>query len=175
MIERPRIIDVERKPTKCPVCGERVVDIIYGTGDMTEIDFMLEYRKEGIMGGDNIPRRPPIWACSCGCKRFRKVNPDGTDAPVKVKLLKNIRKAPADKINWQTSMVERVLQGNLRESIHHYKLEIETELGEKELLSITAVSGSDAEDQAETLVRKGFLGLKGARCVSIEVFDAPED
>ena len=36
--KRPRIIDVERKPQKCPVCGERVVDIIYGTGDMTEIE-----------------------------------------------------------------------------------------------------------------------------------------
>ena len=75
MLERPRIINVERKPSKCPVCGERVVDIIYGTGDMTEVDFMLEYRQDGIMGGDNIPRRPPIWACSCGCKHFRKVNP----------------------------------------------------------------------------------------------------
>lgn len=32
------------------------MDIIYGTGDMTE--FLLEYRLEGIMGGDNIPRRP---------------------------------------------------------------------------------------------------------------------
>ena len=28
--KRPRIIDVMRKPQKCPVCGERVVDIIYG-------------------------------------------------------------------------------------------------------------------------------------------------
>ncbi len=36
--KRPRIIDVKRKPQKCPVCGERVVDIIYGTGDMTEIE-----------------------------------------------------------------------------------------------------------------------------------------
>lgn len=62
-----------------------------GTSDMTEIEFLLEYRREGIMGGDNIPRRPPIWACSCGCKRFRKVNPDGTDAAVKVKMLKDIR------------------------------------------------------------------------------------
>lgn len=35
--KRPRIIDVERKPQKCPVCGERVVDIIYGTGDMTDV------------------------------------------------------------------------------------------------------------------------------------------
>ncbi len=72
-------------------------------------------------------------------------------------------------------MVGRALQGSMRESIHHYKMEIETELGEKGLLSITAVSGSDAEDQAEALVRKGFLGLKGTRCVSIEVFDTPED
>lgn len=174
MLERPRIIDVERKPTKCPVCGERVVDIIYGTGDMTEIDFMLEYRKEGIMGGDNIPRRPPIWACSCGCKRFRKVNPDGTDAPVKVKLLKNIHKAPADKINWETPMVERALQSNRHEVIHHYKVEIGTELGEKETLSITAVCGTDAEDQVMELVAKGVLGLKGTKCVSAEVFDAPD-
>ena len=51
MLERPRIIDVTRKPLKCPVCrkprkcpkcGERVVDIIYGTGDMTEIEFVME-------------------------------------------------------------------------------------------------------------------------------------
>ena len=44
ILERPRIIDVTRKPSKCPVCGERVVDIIYGTGDMTEIEFVMEYR-----------------------------------------------------------------------------------------------------------------------------------
>ncbi len=94
MLERPRIIEVERKPMKCPVYGERVVDIIYGTGDLTEIEFMMEYCKDAIMGGDNIPRRPPIWACACGCKRFRKINPDGTDAKVKVKLLQNIRPKP---------------------------------------------------------------------------------
>ena len=29
MLERPRIINVKRKPSKCPVCGERVIDIIY--------------------------------------------------------------------------------------------------------------------------------------------------
>ena len=50
MLERLRIINVERKPKKCPVCGVRVVDIIYGTGDMTEVNFMLEYRKDGIIG-----------------------------------------------------------------------------------------------------------------------------
>ena len=43
MIERPRVIDVVRKPRKCPVCGERVVDIIYGTGDMTDV---LLFEKE---------------------------------------------------------------------------------------------------------------------------------
>ena len=42
MLERTRIIDVERKPRKCPKCGEPVLDIIYGTGDMTEIEFVME-------------------------------------------------------------------------------------------------------------------------------------
>ena len=132
MLERPRIIDVERKPRKCPKYGERVVVIIYGTGDMTEIEFVMEYRREGIMGGDSIPRRPPIWACSCGRKRFRKVNLDGTDVPVKVKMLnrrtkqeqsqvrlnyalqeggrpkvKDMRKKLASLINWETDMVSK--------------------------------------------------------------------
>jgi len=37
MIEGPRIIDVARKPRKCLICGERVVDIIYGMGNMAEL------------------------------------------------------------------------------------------------------------------------------------------
>lgn len=86
-----RIIDVYRKPTKCPKCGNLVWPIIYGTGDMDEIEFLLTYRKEAVMGGDNIPRRPPIWACSCCNARFRKINEDGSDAEVRVRLLKNER------------------------------------------------------------------------------------
>lgn len=93
---RTQIIDVQRKPVKCPVCGGEIWDIVYGTGDMTEVEFFCEYNKPAIMGGDIIPRRPPIWACGSGCKRFRKILPDGSDAPVKVKMLKNIRPAKPD-------------------------------------------------------------------------------
>lgn len=168
---RPRIIDVERKPIKCPVCKSRVVDIIYGTGDMTEVEFFLKYRREGMMGGDNIPRRPPIWECVCGCKRFRKVNPDGTDAPVKVKMLKNIRKAPAELINWTTSLASQAVTNHNQEALHHYKVDIETELGEKEQLSITAVNKHDARGEAIELVANDRLGLEGIRCVSIEVHE----
>ena len=57
---RPRIINVTRKPSKCPVCDSEIIDINYGTGEVTESEFMLKYRKNAIMGGDNIPRRPPI-------------------------------------------------------------------------------------------------------------------
>lgn len=171
LISRPRIIDVERKPRKCPVCGGSVVDIIYGTGDMTEVEFLLTYRRQGMMGGDNIPRRPPIWECSCGCKRFRKVNPDGTDDPVKVKLLKNIRKAPAEMINWETSLVEAAVINKEYDTIHHYKVDIETELGEKERLSITAVNKHDAREEAIELVANDHLGLEGTRCVLIEVHE----
>lgn len=98
-----RIIDVERKPRICPVCKEgQVVPIIYGSGDYSCIEFLLEYQKEGYMGGDNIPRRAPMWACMSCEKRFRKVNPDGSDAPVKIRLLKNERKNGKIKINFNT-------------------------------------------------------------------------
>lgn len=167
--KRPRIINVTRKPKKCPDCGERVVDIVYGTGDMTEMEFMLKYRKEAIMGGDNIQRRPPIWCCSCGCKRFRKVNPDGTDAPVKVKMLKNIRKAPASIINWSTSMVATALENDQIDSIHKYSLDITTDFDEQETLVITAVSQSDAELLARDLVRRDAIGLKGRRGIKIDI------
>ena len=40
---KPRIINVTRKPSKCPDCGEEVLDIIYGTGDMTEREFLFKY------------------------------------------------------------------------------------------------------------------------------------
>lgn len=149
---------------KCPVCGERVVDIIYGTGDMTQIEFFLEYRQEGIVGGDNIPRRPPIWERSCGCKRFRKVNPDGTDAAVKVKMLKNVRKAPVTLINWESNMAIDAVGKNERGKLHHYKVEVRTEVGEKEIVSVTAIDEQDAEDMALSLVMKGAVGLKGRVC-----------
>lgn len=103
-----RIANVFRKPGKCPVCGEPVWDIVYGTGDMTEVEFLDQYRKNASMGGERIPRRPPIWECSCGCLRFRKVNSDGTDAKVKIKIkikikikmLKDMRPASLTKICW---------------------------------------------------------------------------
>ena len=171
MLERPRIIDVTRKPAKCPVCGGQVVDIIYGTGDMTEADFLLEYRQDGYMGDDNIPRRPPIWACSCGCKRFRKVNPDGTDAPVKVKMLKDVRKKPLSLISWTTEMANTNIGLKRMMLVHHFEVVIVTELGENEKLRITAVNGEDAEDEARKLAALGNIGLEGRQCVSVDVYD----
>ena len=167
--KKSRIINVTRKPMKCPVCGSQVVDIIYGTGDMTEIDFVLQYRKEAIMGGDNIPHRPPIWSCACGCKRFRKINLDGSDAVVKVKLLKNVRTASARTICWTTPLASKAINGYNRDLIHSYLIEITTELNEHETLNITAVSVGDAEDHAAELVLSGLVKLHGRECVATHV------
>ena len=168
---RPRIINVMRKPQKCPVCGSSVVDIIYGTGDMTEVEFLQAYRKQGMMGGDNIPRRPPIWECSCGCNRFRKVSLYGADVPVKVKMLKNIRKVPATVINWTSELASQAMEEGRIELMNKYKVEVTTEHGETELLSITAVNGDDAENLARRLVQEMKVGLKGWRCKAVEVYD----
>ena len=166
---RSRIINVTRKLSKCPVCGSEVIDIVYGTGYMTESEFLLKYRKSAIMGGNNIPRRPPIWCCTCGCKRFRKVNEDGTDTQVKVKMLKNIRKAPASKITWSSSMVETALDNRNLYTTHNYSANVVTELCEQETLSLTAINIDDAKELAMRVVSEGFIGLKGRTCVKIKI------
>lgn len=88
-----RILNVLRKPHRCPRCGKNseVLPIIYRTGDLTSLDILLMYRMNVVVGGDNIPKRPPVWACGCCNLRFRKVLPDGTDAPVKLRFLENER------------------------------------------------------------------------------------
>lgn len=171
MAIQTRIIDVHRKPSKCPVCGGEVYEIIYGTGDMEEWEFLMQYRKTDIMGGDNIPRRPFIWACGSGRKRFRKVNPDGTDAHVKVKLLKNVRPNPASVINWESDGAVAALGSNDYASIKHYRVEITTEFDEYETLTVTAVSEKDAEETAKCIVEKGVLGLDGIFCKSADAFE----
>ena len=81
-------------------------------------------------------------------------------------------KSPATKINWTSDLASRALEVNRREVMHHYHVDVTTELDEHETLTITAVSGTDAEDQAMELVAKGLVGLQGRKCTSMEVFDA---
>jgi hypothetical protein len=99
---------------------------------MEEWQFTLTYRKSAMMGGDNIPMRPPVWACSCGCLRFRKVTQDGHDAPVKLLLLANIKPNPLiDTIFQAPHVMEKPCE--LR---HYYKVQIRTELNEIAVMSI---------------------------------------
>lgn len=119
------------------------------------------------MGGDNIPRNPPVWACPCGCKRFRKVNPDGTYAPVKVKLLKNIRKAPLTKITWESVSVTGTSE-SLR-AARYWRVDFETELGEADTLCVCASDESDARRVTEGIVASGSVGLKGTRAIIVKI------
>lgn len=54
---------------------------------------------------------------------FLKVNPDGTDAPVKVKLLKNVRPAPAAVINWESDGTVEALKAGDHSVIKQYRVE----------------------------------------------------
>jgi len=132
-------------------------------------EFFLKYRKSAVMGGDNIPRRPPIWGCSCCSTRFRKVNPDGTDAYVKPTLLKNVRPASLLKITWQSKGLIESIGTDVHRA--HYHVEVETKLGEKEMLRIWAVDRQDAEKAARDIVARCDLGLKGTECRALKVIE----
>lgn len=140
-----------------------------GLGDMTEEEFLYQYRKHASMGGDRIPRRPPIWECSCGCLRFRKVNADGTDAKVNVKMLKNIRPAPLTKISWQTLKCSEALNNGRTDMVHRYMVNVVTDCDEKTAMKVYGVSESDAMATAMSLINGGGLGLKGRFCKSFNV------
>ena len=169
-----RIANVLRKTGKCPVCGEPVWDIIYGTGDMTEVEFLYQYRKNTSMGDDRIPRRPPMWKCSCGCLRFRKVNADGTDAKVKVKMMKDMRPAPLTKISWQTLRCSEALNNGRTGMVHRYMVNVVTGCDEKTAMRINGVSESDAMATAMSLINGGVRGLKGRFCKSFNVTESEE-
>ena len=55
--------------------------------------------------------------------------------------------------------------------IHKYQVEVTTELDETETLTVTAVNGDDAEELATKIVSLGGLGLKGRKCVILNVYD----
>ena len=116
------------------------------------------------MGGDNIPNRPPVWACHNGCKRFRKVNADGTDAPVKVKQLSQMRQAPATVFNWQSSAITKALEAGERPRHHVYLVDICTDLDERETFKCTALSAEDAAETIRDVVACGRSGLVGRTC-----------
>lgn len=164
-----RIANVLRKPGKCPVW-----DIVYGTGDMTEVEFLYQYCKNASMGGDRLLRRPPMWECCCGCMRFRKVNADGTDAKVKLKMLKDMRPAPLTKISWQTLQCSEALNNGRTDMVHRYMVNMVADCDEKTAMRVYGVSESDAMATAMSLINVGELGLKGRFCKSFNVTEVDE-
>jgi len=143
---------------------------------MTKVEFLYQYRKNASIGGDRIPRRPPMWECFCGCLRFRKVNADRTDAKVKIKMLKNMRPAPLTKISWQTLQCSEALNNGRTDMVHRYKVNVVTDCDEKTAIGLYDVSESDAMATATamSLINGGGLRLKGRFCKSFNVTESEE-
>lgn len=69
-MEENKVKEVGRKPRKCPVCGGKVVRILYG--EPSHEAFEAADRGELILGGCCIWEESPDWEC-LGChQQFRK-------------------------------------------------------------------------------------------------------
>ena len=87
--------------------------------------------------------------------------------PFKVKLLKNIRRAPLTKITWENSSAAQSPE-SIR-AARHYRVDFETELGEADTMCVSAPDESEARRMAEDIVASGRVGLKGTQISSIKI------
>ena len=115
-----------------------------------------------------------MWECSCGCLRFRKVNADGTDAKVEIKMLKDMRPVQLTKISWQTLQCSEALSNGRTDMVHLYMVNVVTDCDEKTALKINGVSERDATATAMSLINGGGLGVKGRFCKSFNVTDVED-
>lgn len=63
------IDEVLRKPRKCPHCGGKIIDIVYGEPDDKTCE--MEKRGEIALGGCCITSESPFWQCSSCGHQFR--------------------------------------------------------------------------------------------------------
>ena len=80
-------------------------------------------------------------------------------------------KRETKRLYWESNIAIDAVGKNEHGKTHHYKVEVRTELGEKEIVKVTAVDEQDAEDMALSLVMKGAVGLKGRVCTYNVVVD----
>lgn len=65
------MINVIRKPRKCPFCRSQVVEIIYG--EPTKEDIIAAEKDELRLGGCSMEPNAPDWQCIKCNAQFRKV------------------------------------------------------------------------------------------------------
>ena len=80
---------------------------------------------------------------------------------MKPKMLKNIRKKPLDIIEFTSEKVHEAIAEGQHERIRHYKVTFTTEYGEKDTMSISAVSKQDAEIETQSVILGLNLGIDG--------------
>ena len=76
-------------------------------------------------------------------------------------MLRNIRKKPLSTIEFTSEQAHEAIAEGQRERIRHYKVTFTTEYGEKDAMSISAVSKQDAEMETQSVILGLNLGIDG--------------
>lgn len=66
------VIEVKRKPRKCPICGGEVFEIIHGMPMCSEEEYYRRYGKRVIFRGCGLRENDPEWACIDCKQEFKK-------------------------------------------------------------------------------------------------------
>ena len=76
-------------------------------------------------------------------------------------MLRNIRKKPLSVIEFTSEKAHEAIAEGQHERIRHYKVTFTTEYGEKDTMSISAVSKQDAEIETQSVILGLNLGIDG--------------
>ena len=80
---------------------------------------------------------------------------------MKPKMLRNIRKKPLGVIEFTSEKAHEAIAVGQHERIRHYRVMFTTEYGEKDTMSISAVSKQDAEIETQSVILGLNLGIDG--------------
>lgn len=95
------IIEVKRRPRKCPKCGGEICDIIYGYPTATwEEDHFRRYHHKAVLGGCCFEEDDPRWVCS-ECEQAFKLP---TKEYLMEAYIKEREKRELDRKYWKKAM-----------------------------------------------------------------------
>lgn len=109
------ILEVKRRPRKCPKCGGEICDIIYGYPTATwEEDHFRRYHHKAVLGGCCFEENDPRWVC-LQCEQAFALPPREKLLEIK---LEEFKKRELDRKYWKKAIEALGSESYMYKTVH---------------------------------------------------------